>query len=267
MVSKEEFLKVFENMIVYANNPVSESDIASPSPENQSNGVRPITTLPAQWWNWFLKEATLRFNGDSVLVGNMVSEIENLMSICGLEATKNSATQLKDMFDTLYPNKILSTVNEKISDIQSKIPSNASKENQLADKGFVIEHISTNTANFRGEWQTWEDVPSDGSEYPIDYTGNHYPTESDYMVVRDSIGYGESYVGWWRFKYTGKWSEQGKNGWKPEYGINSVLDYNGVFGFYINENTGNLMLSYSGKNAPSISINESGHLVYTYEEV
>ena len=34
--------------------------------------------------------------------------------------------------------------------------------------------------------------------------------------------------------------------------------------FYIDNNTGDLMLSYSGSNAPNLSLNSNGELIYTY---
>ena len=44
----------------------------------------------------------------------------------------------------------------------------------------------------------------------------------------------------------------------------AVVESSGVFGFYIDNTTGNLMLSYSGNNAPNLSINSNGELIYTY---
>lgn len=82
---------------------------------------------------------------------------------------------------------------------------------------FVDLALQTNTAYFRGDWATWADVPNDPSLYPADIHGNHAPTANDYMViVADESQNG----GTWRYKYTGVWSEQGKDGWNAEYQIN-----------------------------------------------
>lgn len=54
---------------------------------------------------------------------------------------------------------------------------------------------------------------------------------------------------------------QVKNG---KTGTGAAVETTGMFGFYIDENTGNLMLSYSGNNAPNMSINSNGELIYTY---
>ena len=55
----------------------------------------------------------------------------------------------------------------------------------LADKAFVNSSVQTATANFRGNWKTFEDVPSDANKYPEDYTGSKTPTTNDYLVVED----------------------------------------------------------------------------------
>lgn len=107
-----------------------------------------------------------------------------------------------------------------IDTIEGKIPNQASTSNQLADKAFVNSTVQTATANFRGSWNTWADVPTSASSYPTDYAGSTTPTTNDYMVVLDASGYNASNVGTWRFKYTGDWTTNGKNGWQPEYQIN-----------------------------------------------
>lgn len=114
-----------------------------------------------------------------------------------------------------------------IATINGKIPAQASSSNQLADKGFVNSSIQTQTAHFRGNWATWNDVPTDGTLYPVDDDGHTTPTSNDYMVVQDASGYpvgsGEpALAGTWRFKYSGTWSTDGKNGWLPEYQVNET---------------------------------------------
>ena len=44
----------------------------------------------------------------------------------------------------------------------------------------------------------------------------------------------------------------------------ATVETAGMFGFYIDNNTGDLMLSYSGNNAPNLSLNNNGELIYTY---
>ena len=52
-----------------------------------------------------------------------------------------------------------------------------------------------------------------------------------------------------------------KNG---ETGTGATVETAGMFGFYIDGSTGNLMLSYSGNDEPNLSINNNGELIYTY---
>ena len=54
---------------------------------------------------------------------------------------------------------------------------------------------------------------------------------------------------------------QVKNG---KTGTGATVETAGMFGFYIDGNTGDLMLSYSGNNAPNMSINSNGELIYKY---
>lgn len=77
----------------------------------------------------------------------------------------------------------------EIDDIEEVIPTQATAQNQLADKNFVNATVATNSANFRGNWATWTDVPTDASLYPEDYVGNRTPTNNDYMVVSDASDY------------------------------------------------------------------------------
>ena len=104
------------------------------------------------------------------------------------------------------------------------IPPQASSSNQLADKAFVNSSVQTATANFRGNWATWNDVPDQSEYYPVDYAGSKTPTVNDYLVVQDASGYvgTETLEGTWRFKYSGTWSADGKQGWLPEYQVNET---------------------------------------------
>lgn len=206
-------------MVVYASSPEKPEYVVAPSPQSQQAGTKPLDTLPAQWWNWFLQEATERFNGDANLIGNMVSEIENLLALCNITPDPDSVTQLRDMFDNQYRDLIMGDVeprlkevedniqqnivpqidavkseiqNEidpKIQAINEKIPAQASATNQLADKAFVNSTVATNTANFRGTFPNWESVPTEVNGYNSDYTGNKTPTQNDYMVVVDARDY------------------------------------------------------------------------------
>ena len=121
----------------------------------------------------------------------------------------------------------LTAAENDIDAIEAMIPAQASSLNQLADKGFVNSSIQTQTAHFRGNWENWTAVPTSAADYPVDDDGNHEPTSNDYMVVQDASGFpvgeGEPALeGTWRFKYSGTWTTNGKNGWLSEYQVNET---------------------------------------------
>ena len=146
---------------------------------------------------------------------NRIDADNSLSNDIGTEAT------IRQNADDLLASDI-SNASSIITSIEDKIPSQSSSSNQLADKSFVNSSIQTNTANFRGNWNTWSDVPSDDVDlYPQDYAGNRIPTVNDYLVVKNASDYtANTLSGTWRFKYGGVWETDGKNGWIPEYQVN-----------------------------------------------
>ena len=142
----------------------------------------------------------------------------------GTTYKRATATQLSQIAENTQDIGALETA---VDDIEALIPAAASASNQLADKAFVNSSVQTNTAHFRGNWATWDDVPSSAADYPADDDGNTTPTTNDYMAVQDASGYpvasGEdALTGTWRFKYTGIWAGYGKSGWHPEYQVNET---------------------------------------------
>ena len=140
-----------------------------------------------------------------------------------------SQTQLDAVNSGADSTKIaqIATNTGNIATIEGKIPAQASSSNQLADKSFVNSSIQTATAHFRGNWDTWTDVPTNVNSYPLDDDQSRTPTQNDYLVVQDAsdypVGTGEDpLAGTWRFKYSGEWSVNGKNGWHPEYQVNET---------------------------------------------
>jgi hypothetical protein len=129
------------------------------------------------------------------------------------QSSQDNASEIQNLQNTI------GNISSQLSDVQSVIPATASTQNQLADQGFVNSSIQTATAYFRGDWATWSAVPSDPSQYPADATGNRTPITNDYMVV---IADEQENGGTWRYKYTGDWSEQGKDGWLAEYQVNET---------------------------------------------
>jgi len=74
-----------------------------------------------------------------------------------------------------------------IQTISSKIPTQATADNQLADKAFVNSSVQTATAFFRGNWSNYSSIPTDVSLYPADSYGSTVPKTNDYIVVIDNI--------------------------------------------------------------------------------
>lgn len=91
-----------------------------------------------------------------------------------------------------------------ISGIDSKIPSQATAENQLADKNFVNSSIATNTAYFIGTFQSVEDLEA--------YSGTL--TNNDYAFVETVDSAGNTLYK--RYKYNSQTEE-----WAFEYELNN----------------------------------------------
>ena len=167
-------------------------------------------------------ETQNRNNADMMLQNNINAETQNRIDADNsLSNDIRTEATIRQNADDLLASDISNAL-PRITSIEDKIPSQASSSNQLADKSFVNSSIQTNTANFRGNWNTWSDVPSDNVDlYPQDYAGSRIPTVNDYLVVENASDYtANTLSGTWRFKYGGVWETDGKNGWIPEYQVN-----------------------------------------------
>lgn len=174
---------------------LNATDVGAATPSTVTNAVR--------------NEANARQAADNELSSG-IATVAN-----GLVVEKNAREQADN------------TLTGSVNTINGKIPAQASTSNQLADKAFVNSSVQTATANFRGNWDNWTDVPTDASLYPVDYAGSTTPTVNDYMVLQDAsdfpVGTGEDpLTGTWRFKYSGEWDTDGKSGWHPEYQVNET---------------------------------------------
>ena len=161
-----------------------------------------------------------------------ISDLETIRSGASAGATAVQPDEISDMATQTWVDGQIATVQSDVSAINAKIPAQASTTNQLADKDFVNSSVQTATANFRGNWDNWADVPTDARSYPVDYSGTRTPTTNDYMVVVDAsdVPYTDPqteevtypYVGTWRFKYGGVWAADNRNGWNAEYQVNET---------------------------------------------
>ena len=92
-----------------------------------------------------------------------------------------------------------------IADIETLIPADASTSNQLADKDFVNSSIATNTATFRGTYESVEDLPSKSTISDL--------KDNDYAFV---IGERDGNPEYNRYKYNDTSSD-----WVFEYTLNN----------------------------------------------
>lgn len=130
-------------------------------------------------------EATARANADTAL-GNRITTVEN-----GLSAETTARTDA----DTALGNRVTA--------IESKIPNQASAQNQLADKDFVNSSIATNTANFLGTYSSLADIEAIQN-----------PTNNDYAFLETTDSQGNNVYD--RYKYSASEDE-----WLFEYELNN----------------------------------------------
>jgi len=79
---------------------------------------------------------------------------------------------------------------EEIARISAVIPEQATSDNQLADKAFVNSSITTNTANFKGTFDSLEELQAVEN-----------PTNNDYAFLKETDNTGN--VSYSRYKYNG----------------------------------------------------------------
>ena len=129
---------------------------------------------------------------------------------------------------------ISTSVQSALNSINSKIPAQASSDNQLADKNFVNSSIATNTANFLGTYDaesdlgfasatvdTWTDPPSSSVEGDV---GSAIATKlsalgktvtnNDYVFVSVNQSTTTDTDWYWRFKFNG-------SAWVYEFTLNN----------------------------------------------
>ena len=154
-------------------------------------------------------------NGESHISENYVPPVQLEQSVPQTveeeEESQNDTpaqtTQGQDVY-AVELNSVLHDLSDRaltqtVSTIQSKIPNQASAENQLADKNFVNSSIATNTANFLGTYTTLQEIEAIPN-----------PTNNDYAYwdTTDSAGN----VVYKRYKYNGE-----SNEWLFEYDLNN----------------------------------------------
>ena len=140
-------------------------------------------------------EASIRASTDATLNNNINTEVSTrAREITRVEGLIESEASTRASTDA--------TLNNNINTINSKIPSQASSTNQLADKDFVNSSIATNTANFIGTFTDIEELKRQPA------TNNDYA----FWLTTDSAGN----ILFKRYKYIAS-----TNSWVFEYDLNN----------------------------------------------
>lgn len=172
----------------YASNPLSPLYIEEPSSANYNNGVAPLQTLPAQWWNWLCNQFTAKLNKINVYVKNIFDELTNLLSLVGV--TPNAAEggvitsgQIKDAFETKYPNyisKFIHTLAELWSYTETVIVGDVTttQTSRLA----IFEHVNTSDTSTTPATETDEYKTKYVDKLPVGLGGTNANNVNDAMV-------------------------------------------------------------------------------------
>lgn len=96
--------------VIYAGSATRPEFVDMPTTLQQQEGVAPMDTLPAQWWNAMWKLATRDINAFRDYVGDSITEINNLLTKFGITLDDADSEQLYDFFHDDYVQNYLSTI-------------------------------------------------------------------------------------------------------------------------------------------------------------
>ena len=96
--------------VVYAGSATRPEFVNMPTTLQQQEGVAPMDTLPAQWWNAMWKLATKDINAFRDYVGDSFTEINNLLTKFGITLEDANSSQLYDFFHNDYVQKYLNDI-------------------------------------------------------------------------------------------------------------------------------------------------------------
>lgn len=129
-----------------------------------------ITTLTTN----LSTETSERKAKDEELLTNINNEITNRENAISTETTArkeaDTAITTKITTEETRAKNAENAISTKVTAIEEKIPNQASKDNQLADKEFVNSSISTATATFRGTFETLVELNAVTEADNNDYT-------------------------------------------------------------------------------------------------
>ena len=96
--------------VVYAGSATRPEFVNMPTTQQQKEGVVPMDTLPAQWWNAMWKLATKDINAFRDYVGDSITEINNLLTKFGITLDDANSKQLYDFFHNDYVQNYLNGI-------------------------------------------------------------------------------------------------------------------------------------------------------------
>lgn len=96
--------------VVYAGSATRPEYVDMPTTLQQQEGVAPLDTLPAQWWNAMWKLATKDINAFRDYVGDAITEINNLLTEFGITLDDADTDQLYDFFHDAYVQNYLKSI-------------------------------------------------------------------------------------------------------------------------------------------------------------
>jgi len=96
--------------VIYAGSATRPEYVDMPTILQQQEGVAPLDTCPAQWWNAMWKLATRDINAFRDFVGDAFTEINNLLVKFNITLDDADSEQLYDFFHDDYVQNYLSTI-------------------------------------------------------------------------------------------------------------------------------------------------------------
>lgn len=96
--------------VIYAGSATRPEFVDMPTTLQQQEGVAPMDTLPAQWWNAMWKLATKDINAFRDYVGDAFTEINNLLTKFGITLEDANSEQLYDFFHNDYVQNYLNDI-------------------------------------------------------------------------------------------------------------------------------------------------------------
>ena len=96
--------------VIYAGSATRPEFVDMPTTLQQQEGVAPMDTLPAQWWNAMWKLATKDINAFRDYVGDAFTEINNLLTKFGITIDDADSEQLYDFFHNDYVQNYLNDI-------------------------------------------------------------------------------------------------------------------------------------------------------------